>query len=204
MLPKGFVYLDEAVPGALWDAKYAGRDNFMGRPAEGYAANRAVMTAEAARALKSAERMAEEAGYRLFVFDAYRPARAVADFCAWTQDETDTERKPIHYPNVEKRALIPLGYIAAKSGHSRGSTVDLSLCGPDGALLDMGGIFDLMDPVSHHGAAGLRREQTENREMLRRIMLSCGFTDYEAEWWHYRLKDEPYPDTYFDFAIEQV
>lgn len=202
MLPKGFVYVDEAVPGVRWDAKYAGCDNFMGRPADGYLVNRAVCTAEAAAALANAAALLKPRALYPFVFDAYRPARAVEDFCRWTRDESDCARKSIHYPRVEKRELIPQGYIAGRSGHSRGSVIDLSLCREDGSLLDMGGIFDLMDPVSRHGAPGLSPEQTENRELLRAVMLQSGFADYDCEWWHYRLRGEPYPDTYFDFVIE--
>lgn len=201
MLRDGFGYMDELVPGIFWDAKYAGNDNFMGRPADGYRVNRVVCTAEAASALQKAQKAAHEKGLELFVFDAYRPERAVRDFCRWAQDVTDTVRKEIHYPNIGKDELIPKGYIAAKSGHSRGSAIDLTLC-RGGALLDMGGIFDYMDIRSHHGATGLTEEQTKNRELLRGIMLASGFSDYDCEWWHYRLTDEPYPETYFDFVIE--
>lgn len=202
MREDGFCYIDELVPGIFWDAKYAGQDNFMGRPADGYFANRTVCTVEAASALKKAQEMAREKGLELFIFDAYRPVRAVKDFCRWAKDVTDTARKHIHYPNVDKKDLFPLGYIAERSGHSRGSTVDLTLCRPDGTLLDMGTIFDFMDDASHHGAEGISPAQTANRELLRGIMLSCGFTDYENEWWHYRLADEPHPDTYYDFVID--
>lgn len=199
VLPEGFEYLDEAVPGLKWQAMYAGSENFMGRPADGYFANRTVAAREAAEALKCA---AVKTDYSLFVFDAYRPARAVADFCRWAEAPGDEIRKAIHFPNVEKTKLIELGYIAARSGHSRGSTIDLTLCGKDGMPLDMGTVFDFMDPRSHHGCPDLTKEQTRNRETLRTLMLSCGFTDYSEEWWHYRLKNEPYPDTYFDFVIE--
>ena len=202
MREKGFVYIDEAVPGILWDAKYAGSDNFMGRPADGYFANRTVCTVEAARALRTAQSKAHDKGLELFVFDAYRPDRAVKDFCRWAEDASDTKRKAVHYPNVDKSELIPQGYIASRSGHSRGSTIDLTLCRADGTLLDMATVFDFMDLRSHHGAAGLTKEQEENRELLRGIMLASGFTDYDCEWWHYRLAEEPYPHTYFDFVID--
>ena len=202
MIRDGFVFVDEFIPGIKWDAKYAGSDNFMGRPAEGYLVNRAVISLEAARALKEAQKMAEDIGLCLFVFDAYRPARAVKDFCTWAIDASDTLRKRVHYPNIDKSALIPEGYIAARSGHSRGSVVDLTLCDKEGNRLDMGTIFDFMDPLSHHDCPNITCEQTRNRALLRKIMLSCGFEDYDCEWWHYRLKDEPYPDTYFDFVIE--
>lgn len=202
MLEKGFVYLDEAVPGVFWDSKYFGCDNFMGRRADGYRVNRIVLTQEAALALKEALTGAQEKGLSFFVFDAYRPARAVMDFCAWAQDEGDTARKAIHYPNISKAELIPGGYIAPRSGHSRGSAIDLTLCDESGACLDMGGIFDFMDPLSWHSCPDITARQTENRALLKRIMLLSGFQEYSREWWHYSLKKEPYPDTYFDFEIE--
>ena len=198
---EGFVYLDEFIPGLRWDAKYAGCDNFMGRPARGYNANRTVATVEAAAALKGVYAAAQRLNLGLLVFDAYRPARAVADFCEWVAAPEDYSRKAIHYPYVDKKDMLRLGYIAARSGHSRGSTIDLTLTDFEGQPLDMGTIFDFMDSLSHHGAAGLTELQTRNRELLRRMMLEGGFTDYSEEWWHYRLRDEPYPDTYFDFEI---
>ena len=202
MLPRGFVYLDEAAEGMFWDAKYAGGDNFMGRPADGYRVNRIVLSREAAEALKKAGEKAAALGFTFFVFDAYRPARAVRDFCAWAEAEGDEARKQIHYPNIDKRELIPQGYIAPRSGHSRGSAIDLTLCEKNGVCLDMGGIFDLMDPVSWHGCPSVSAEQTRNRETLRSVMLKSGFCDYDKEWWHYRLENEPYPNEYFDFEIE--
>lgn len=202
MTEDGFVYLDEALPGARWDAKYPGPDNFMGRPAAGYRVNRVVLTRKAASALAQARVRLRGEKLDIFVFDAYRPARAVADFCSWAADASDTKRKSIHYPNTDKSELIPQGYIASMSTHSRGSAIDLTLCDPDGRLLDMGGIFDFMDPLSWHGTPFVNEVQTQNREKLRHTMLSCGFEDYEREWWHYRLADEPYPHTYFDFEID--
>lgn len=202
MLISGFVFLDEAVPGVLWDAKYAGEDNFVGEPVDGYRVNRVVGTQELAKALVLAQEFARQAGCRLLLWDAYRPQRAVDHFIRFCASEETGKTKQRHYPNVDKEQLIPLGYIAARSGHSRGSTIDLTLADGEGNPLDMGGIFDFMDERSHHGSPEVTKEQAENRELLRRIMLACGFTDYQNEWWHYRLKDEPYPDTYFDFAIE--
>lgn len=202
MLTRGFVYLDEAVPGVLWDAKYAGCDNFVGEPVDGYLVNRVVGTEELARALVLAQEAARQAGCRLMLWDAYRPQRAVDHFVRFCTAPETGKTKTRHYPNVDKTQLIPLGYIAARSGHSRGSTIDLTLTDGDGRPLDMGGIFDFMDERSHHGCPEITRAQADNRKLLRAIMLGCGFTDYKNEWWHYRLKNEPYPDTYFDFAIE--
>jgi len=202
VLPEGFVYLDEAVQGVLWDAKYAGEDNFVGEPVDGYYVNRVVGTKELADALTLVQEMARQAGCRLLLWDAYRPQRAVDHFMRFCAAPETEKTKEKHYPRVDKTQLIPLGYIAARSGHSRGSTIDLTLTDGEGNILDMGGIFDFMDEKSHHGCPDVTEEQNANRELLRNIMLSCGFTDYTNEWWHYRLKDEPYPDTYFDFPIE--
>ena len=202
MLIEGFVYLDEAVPGVLWDAKYAGSDNFVGEPVDGYRADRVVGTKELGKALVLAQEAARQAGCRLLLWDAYRPQRAVDHFIRFCAAEETGTTKQRHYPNVDKTQLIPLGYIAARSGHSRGSTIDLTLTDGEGNLLDMGGIFDFMDERSHHGCPEITEKQAENRKLLQEIMLGCGFTDYRNEWWHYRLKDEPYPDTYFDFVIE--
>ena len=202
MLENGFVYLDEALDGVFWDSKYAGYDNFMGRPADGYRVNRIVLTGEAAGALKRAQSSAKALNYTFFVFDAYRPVRAVKDFCAWAADEKDTLRKEIHYPNIiDKRELLKQGYIAPRSGHSRGSAIDLTLCSQSGHCLDMGSVFDFMDPLSWHDCPDIIAEQAQNRAILRKIMLENGFVDYAKEWWHYSLKNEPWPDTFFDFVI---
>ena len=202
MLIQGFVYLDEAVPGVLWDAKYAGCDNFVGEPVDGYGTNRVVGTKELADALILARDLAGQAGYRLLLWAAYRPQRAVDHFVRFCAAPETGKTKEKHYPRVDKAQLIPLGYIAEKSGHSRGSTVDLPLTDEAGRPLDMGGIFDFMDEISHHGNPDVSAGAARNRELLRDIMLRCGFTDYKNEWWHYRLKDEPFPDTYFDFVID--
>lgn len=202
MLEKGFVYLDEAVEGVLWDAKYFSCDNFVGAQVDGYHANRVVGTAQMARALCRVRDAAAQMKLRLMLWDAYRPQRAVVHFMRWCAQQEDGRTKEKHYPNVERSRMVELGYIAARSGHSRGSTIDLTLADESGKLLDMGGIFDFMDEKSHHGAKDITPEQHNNRELLRGMMLSAGFTDYKNEWWHYRLKDEPYPDTYFDFVIE--
>ena len=199
----GFVYLDEFIPGILWDAKYAGNDNFMGRPAKGYNANRVVIHEKAALAFKKACEVFEKDGYVAFAFDAYRPVSAVEDFLTWMETPGEEERKPLHYPNIDKKNMRSLGYIAAKSGHSRGSTIDLTLVNKEtGEFVDMGGIFDLMDEISHTRCPFITKEQLENRLYLRSVMMSAGFTDYTKEWWHFRLEDEAYPDTYFNFPIE--
>ena len=197
----GFVWLDEAVPGLLWDAKYATADNFTGAAVDGYPRNRLAGTAELAAGLAHAAKLAAGEGLRLFLWDAYRPQRAVDRFLAWCAAPEGGRTKQKHYPTIAKGDIVPLGYIAARSGHSRGSAVDLTLARPGGGLLDMGGGFDLMDAVSHHGApVGARAAQ--NRLLLRAIMEKSGFVPYENEWWHYALRDEPYPHAYFDFLPE--
>lgn len=201
MLPKGFVYLDEALPGIRWDAKYAGSDNFIGRPIDGYFANRIVFHESLVSPLAQAQALFAEKGLALFVFDAYRPARAVRDFCRWVNAPEEDARKSIHYPNIDKKDMLALGYIAEKSGHSRGCTIDLTLT-RNGEPLDMGGIFDFMDELSHTENPGVSPLQRENRLLLREGMLACGFTDYACEWWHFRLKNEAFPDEYFDFPID--
>ena len=202
MLEKGFVYLNEAVENVLWDAKYFSEDNFVGTRVDGYHANCVVGTEELAQALRRVSAAAKEMGLRLLLWDAYRPQRAVAHFMRWCEQAEDGSTKQKHYPNVDKRRMVELGYIAERSGHSRGSTVDLTLCDGNGNQLDMGGIFDFMDERSHHGCPDITPVQHQNRELLRGLMLSAGFTDYSNEWWHYRLRNEPYPDRYFDFPIE--
>jgi zinc D-Ala-D-Ala dipeptidase len=197
-----FVYLDERIPGIRWDAKYATWDNFTGRPVDGYLANRVVGTRELHTALGRARDAAATLGFGLVLWDGYRPQRAVDDFLRWSREPEDGRTKPRHYPNIRRAEMFELGYVAARSGHSRGSTVDLTLYRlSTGALVPMGGDHDLMDVVSHHGAAGVPEDATRNREHLRTIMDGSGFASYPAEWWHYTLRDEPHPDTYFDFPI---
>lgn len=203
MLENGFVYLDEYVPGIKWDAKYAGCDNFTGRPVKGYKKNRVVIHEKAAEAVKKAQEIFLRDGYCILAYDAYRPVCAVDDFLSWMTQPEDGTRKDIHYPNIDKKDMLRLGYIAGRSGHSRGSTIDLTLVNREtGEEVDMGGIFDLMDEKSHTMSGQITQKQLENRLYLRKVMLDCGFTDYDCEWWHFRLIDEPFTDTYFEFAIE--
>ena len=200
-MKKGFVWLDEAAPGILWKAMYATEDNFTGAAVDGYQCDRLAGTAELAAALPRAAALAGARGLKLFLWDAYRPQRAVDGFLRWCAAPEDGKTKRKHYPNIEKTDIVPLGYVAARSGHSRGSAVDLTLARMDGGLLDMGGGFDLMDEISHHGA-NVGTEAARNRLLLRGIMEESGFEAYENEWWHYTLRNEPYPNTYFDFVAE--
>ena len=202
MLPEGFVFLDEIVPGFCWDAKYATNDNLTGAPLDGYNVNRVVGTRALAEALVSAAAYFAGLGYRLYGFDAYRPQRGVQSFVDWAKRPEDGRTRAEFYPALEKSQLFPLGYIAERSGHSRGSSIDLTLADADGVPLDMGGHFDLMDDSSHHDYTDLTDEQLANRRTLREGMEKFGFRSYINEWWHYNLAVEPYPDTYFDFPIE--
>ncbi|GCD95907.1 D-Ala-D-Ala dipeptidase VanX [Embleya hyalina] len=197
-----FVFVDELMPGVRWDAKYATWDNFTGKPVDGYRANRIVGTRALCAALKLAREEAASLGFDLLLWDGYRPQRAVDRFREWATRAEDGRTKARHYPNIDRAEMFEKGYVAAKSGHSRGGTVDLTLHHLDtGDLAAMGGHHDLMDPISHHGAQGITQVETTNRQYLRAIMEVGGFSAYDCEWWHYTLKDEPYPDTYFDFPI---
>lgn len=197
-----FVFVDEVVPGIRWDAKYATWDNFTGRPLEGYLANRIVGTTALCAALERARDRAEDLGFGLLLWDGYRPQRAVDGFLRWAEQPEDGRTKLRHYPNIDRADMFRQGYVATKSGHSRGSTVDLTMFDLDtGELVCMGGDHDLMDPLSHHGAAGIGRHAMTNRRQLCHLMDASGFDAYDCEWWHYTLRDEPYPDTYFDFPI---
>ncbi|QQQ73908.1 D-Ala-D-Ala dipeptidase VanX [Saccharothrix sp. 6-C] len=197
-----FVFLDEFVPGLRWDAKYATGDNFTGGPVDGYAANRVVGTRALCAALRSAQEKAATLGFGLLVWDGYRPQRAVDHFLRWTRQPEDGRTKARHYPAIDRAEMVEKGYVAARSGHTRGSAVDLTLYHlATGELAATGGGHDLMDPVSHHGATGLTPVEADNRRHLRSIMEDCGFRSYDREWWHYALADEPYPDRYFDFPI---
>ncbi|MEV0716005.1 D-Ala-D-Ala dipeptidase VanX [Asanoa sp. NPDC050611] len=197
-----FVFVDEFVAGIRWDAKYATWDNFTGRPVAGYLANRIVGTRDLCTALERAREKAASLGFGLLLWDGYRPQRAVDGFLGWSRQPEDGRTKPRHYPNIDRTEMFEKGYVAARSGHTRGSTVDLTLFHlATGELAAMGGDHDLMDSISHHGAAGIKEVETTNRRHLCSIMEGCGFARYEREWWHYTLKDEPYPETYFDFPI---
>ncbi len=203
-LPEGFVYVRDLIPDVREDMVYATDHNFTGAPVDGYLAQRAILTRQAARALELASLAAHVDGYRLVIFDAYRPEQAVRNFMRWAEDSADTRTQAEYYPEfTDKQALIAGGYIARRSGHSRGSTVDLSLLTLDGdQFLEMGTWFDRFGPLAAHGAEGISETAAQNRAYLCRLMLGAGFVPYSAEWWHYTLKDEPYPDKYFDFPVE--
>ncbi|OQB24866.1 MAG: D-alanyl-D-alanine dipeptidase [Firmicutes bacterium ADurb.Bin182] len=202
-LPDGFVYIDELIPDCIIDAKYAGTDNLFGRTIAGYNQPLVVMTKEVAEGCIKAAEIFRKKGYLMKFFDSYRPQRAVDDFVKWGKDLQDERRKPIHYPNEEKQSMFEKGYIDKLSGHTRGCAVDLTLVNmKTWQEIDAGSIFDFMDARSNHGAAGLTKEQEDNRKLLMNVMCSCGFIPYQYEWWHYIIQPEPYPETYFDFPVE--
>jgi D-alanyl-D-alanine dipeptidase len=198
----GFVFLDELLQGVRWDTKYATWDNFTGKPVDGYEVNRIVGTRELASALLRAKDLAAIQGCGLLLWDGYRPQRAVNSFLHWSKQSEDGLTKERYYPNIDRATMISGGYVAPQSSHSRGSTIDLTLYRMDtGVLLPMGSSFDFMDERSHHAAQGISGTEAQNRAHLRFIMEASGFKPYPREWWHYTLKDEPYPDRYFDFPI---
>ncbi len=201
-MEKGFVFLDEKLPGIRWDAKYATWDNFTGKPVEGYETNRIAGSRELAKALAEAKNHAAACGYGLLIWDAYRPQRAVRQFLSWSKQPEDGSTKSRFYPGIERSDMIAKGYVAPKSSHSRGGAVDLTLFRLDtNELLPMGSKFDFMDERSHHHAKTISTTEMHNRQCLRSIMEKSGFLPYECEWWHYVLENEPYPNEYFDFPI---
>jgi D-alanyl-D-alanine dipeptidase len=201
-LPNGFAYVTDVIPTAQLEIRYFSEDNFVGAVIDGYEASKAILTVEAANALKKAADILYEQGYVIKIFDAYRPQRAVNHFMRWAKDLDDTKMKEKYYPHLDKSVLFELGYIAEKSGHSRGSTVDLTLVDVStGKELDMGSGFDFFGEISNHGTDLIPEEQEKNRNILRDAMMEAGFKIYPEEWWHYTLENEPYPDTYFDFPV---
>ncbi|MEW6121308.1 MAG: M15 family metallopeptidase [Pseudomonadota bacterium] len=201
-VPAGFVNVGEVIPGARFDIRYFTGANFVGTRIDGYETPRCYLTAQAAEALKGVARQAEARGLGLLIFDCYRPARAVAHFARWAADLADEAHKPAYYPGVAKQDLFKEGYIAERSGHSRGSTLDLTLFErATGRELDMGTPFDLFDARSWTQAPGLTPDQRANRDLLQGLMAANGFKGFDKEWWHFTLAAEPFPDTYFDFPI---
>jgi zinc D-Ala-D-Ala dipeptidase len=226
-MPQDFVYLRDVDPSITQDMRYAGSLNFTGKPVDGYAAGECVLLRQAADALKKVQAEVQRQGLTLKVYDCYRPARAVAAFVAWAKQPDDPKAKTTFYPNLPKASLFP-DYIATRSGHSRGATLDLTLVkadtaspagaqvdetkpractapqkgeAPDGSLV-MGTSFDCFDKKANTAALGLSKEERDNRDLLLAAMQAQGFKNYPMEWWHFTFQPEPYPDTYFDFPIE--
>ncbi|MBQ7719096.1 MAG: M15 family metallopeptidase [Clostridia bacterium] len=205
MDPSGFVLLGEFVPHIVQEIRYYSTYNFIGDRIDGYEEPCALATVEAARALKSAAAELLVQGYRLKLFDAYRPARAVKHFVLWGIEDQDVRMKPYFYPDLEKQSLFAEGYIAKRSSHSRGSAVDVTLLDmKTGKEVDMGSPFDLFSEISHPDCRDITGEQYENRMLLQKTMVRNGFRTLDCEWWHFSLEDEPYPDTYFDFPVSSA
>jgi D-alanyl-D-alanine dipeptidase len=224
--PRGFVDAATVIPDLVVEMRYTTAQNFMGRPIPGYKAPRCYLTKPAADALKCAADGLRGQGYALKVYDCYRPQRAVNAFVAWGRDLRDQKMKQAYYPDVDKRNLFHQNYIASRSGHSRGSTVDLSMvplerkvtlesgsadiraCDSkagtrtDDGSADMGTGFDCFSDMSHTASPKVSEAQRANRNLLRSFMRECGFYNNRSEWWHYTLRNEPYPSTFFDFPVE--
>ena len=225
-LPEGFVFLSNIDASIIEHVSYWGEQNFIGRQINGYTVNKIICTLQAAQGLKKAHDFFKELGYNLVVYDGYRPGRAVQDFQAWGRDLSDTRMQKYYYPTIPKEKLFELGFIAAKhSTHSRGSTFDLTLiesskslqkvayvdcCLQDGSVVpflddntvDMGTSFDFFHSASWHDSSLISQEQLKMRNLLRLGMVKSGFAQYQFEWWHYTMINEPYPDKYFDFVVE--
>jgi zinc D-Ala-D-Ala dipeptidase len=198
--PASFVDAATVVPGLAVEMRYVTDNNFVGRPIDGYEKPVCLLTRQAAQALAEVARDLAPRGLTLKVFDCYRPKRAVAHFLRWAQAIDDLKNKSAYYPALDKRRLFADGYIAVHSGHSRGSTVDLTLVGKAGEL-DMGTPFDFLSPRSNTLNPAIRGEAQQNRVLLTLAMSRRGFRAYDKEWWHFTLRGEPFPETYFDFPV---
>lgn len=224
-LPGGFVYLKEIEPTIIENLRYYSSENFIGRKLDGYEKNCVILSEGAAKALSNVQQDLLKDGYSLVVYDAYRPQKTVDLFIRWSKDFRDQSQKEKYYPNIDKKDLFKLGYIAEKSGHSRGSTVDLTIIKLNNTLksvvlekrklkngsivtylddgtVDMGSSFDLFDIASHHDSEAIDQKYLKLRNYLRSVMEKNGFNGYQEEWWHYTLKNEPFTDTYFNFSVE--
>lgn len=205
MLPKDFVYLQDIAPSIKQEIKYYTNDNFTGRPIPGYKNPVCILTRPTAEALLKVEQELNQTGLGLKVFDGYRPQTAVNEFVRWSQDKDDQIMKANFYPNVNKADFFKLRYVAEQSGHTRGSTVDLTIIElKTQKELDMGTHFDFMDELSHPFNPAVGPTPSHNRQLLNQIMSKHGFIPLgpeDTEWWHFTLKDEPFPTTYFNFPV---
>jgi D-alanyl-D-alanine dipeptidase len=202
-LPKEFVYVKDVVPSIKVELRYFSNNNFLGVPVDSYKKDVAILTIKAANALKQIQEELKQHNLSIMIYDSYRPQTAVNHFVRWAKNLSDTINKESYYPNVMKQHLFKEGYIASKSGHSRGSTLDITLvdlntCEP----IDMGSPYDYFGPESWVANNNLTVQQRASRMLLQTIMLKYGFRNYPQEWWHFTLKDEPFPDTYFDFPVD--
>ncbi|NJN25503.1 MAG: M15 family metallopeptidase [Cyclobacteriaceae bacterium] len=205
-VPDDFVDVKKVIPDIEIDLRYFSTHNFVGDTIDGYQANICYLTAEAAMALYNVQKELKTSGYGLKVFDGYRPQQAVNHFVRWSRDLQDTRMKATYYPDIDKKSLFRQGYISSRSGHSRGSTVDLTLVYLSGYQMgqevDMGTSWDFFSPRSGYASEVLSLQQRTNRMMLQQAMMAHGFRPYKEEWWHFTLRNEPFPTTYFDFPVK--
>lgn len=198
-----FVLINHMDPSLLFDIRYFGTNNFLGEKVDGYEAPHCYLAKEAAGALKRAQKEALKSGLTLKIFDCYRPQMGVDHFVRWAKDSSNNIMKKYYYPNIDKKDLFKLGYIASKSSHSRGSTIDLTLSNlKTGKELDMGTSYDFFSPRSHTLSEAISKKQMKNRMTLKNIMELANFKNYSKEWWHYSLNNEPYPETYYNYLVE--
>jgi D-alanyl-D-alanine dipeptidase len=202
-LPENFVYVKDVIPDLDVELRYFSANNFVGDTIDAYKSNKLILTKPAAEALKKVQSDLKDQNLCLLVYDAYRPQQAVNHFMRWAKDLNDTINKPEFYPEIKKRNLFNKGYIASRSGHSRGSTVDLTLMDRNtDEVLDMGSPFDFFGKASWTAHPNLTAQQKNNRNLLLTAMQKHNFRNYPKEWWHFSLRWEPFPNTYFDFPIE--
>jgi len=202
-LPEGFVYAKDSIKDLDVELRYYTTNNFVGDTIDGYQSNKLILTKETVEALKKVQHDLQQQNLCLKVYDGYRPQRAVNHFMRWAKDLNDTINKQQFYPDVEKRYLFREEYIATRSGHSRGSTLDLTIIdGITSEPLDMGSPYDFFGKESWVNHDDLTKEQKANRQLLQTVMLKHNFRNYAKEWWHFTLRWEPFPKTYFDFEIE--
>lgn len=219
------MYVTDIDPSIQVNLKYFGKDNFIGKVIPGYKANKAILTKQAAEALAQAQKKFKEDGYSILIYDAYRPQKAVTYFMDWIKNQPDEERKQYHFPRVDKKDLVNQGYVAEKSGHSKGSTLDMTIIKDgvqfqivatpksrifngvtlpflDDNSIDCGTSFDLMDKASHGENEYITGEYKKNRDYIKEVMESFNFKVLNEEWWHFTLNNEPYPSKFFDFDVE--
>jgi D-alanyl-D-alanine dipeptidase len=202
-LPEGFVYLHNINNSIQSELRYITNNNFIGQPIDGYKKNVVIVSKPTAKALHKIQQHLLKDSLSLKIFDTYRPQQAVDHFVKWAKNLNDTIMKTQYYPEVKKSQLFKKGYIASKSGHTRGSTVDLTIVDlKTGKELDMGSSYDFFGAISHPFSNNINNLQKKNRMLLRKVMLSHNFKPYENEWWHFTLKNEPFPNTYFNFPVE--
>ena len=201
----GFVIVNDVIPDIVTEMRYYSTFNFVGAHIDGYEEPVALLTKEAAEKLKKASDEFDKLEYRIKIWDSYRPQRAVDHFMRWGKNESDDKMKKYFYPDLTKKEVFEGGYVATQSGHSRGSTLDITLLHKiNGTDVDFGSGFDYFGELAHFDYTGVTEEQLNNRKLLNKIMVESGFEALPEEWWHFTLKNEPYPKTYFNFPVNST